>query len=131
MVQEYIRSLSKRGTPISIIVAKYAAKALIQQHSDVVGNVDIDNSSWAKRLFQRLGYVKRMRTSCKVEIPDGVRKEIEYLFLHEIVSVVEEHSIPHSLIINLDQTPSKYVPVGNTTLAKKNSSSVVLAGTDD
>ena len=58
-------------------------------------------------------------------------KKFEYVFLHDIVSLVEEHKIPKSLIINLDQTPSKYVPVGNSTLAKKGASCVVIAGSAD
>ena len=33
---------------------------------------------------------------------------------------MEKFSIPHSLIINLDQTSTKYVSVGWTTLAKQN-----------
>ena len=37
-------------------------------------------------------------------------------------------SVPHSLIINLDQTPTKYVPVGRATLAKKNTETVPIKG---
>ena len=51
-----------------------------------------------------------MKTSSKVTIPDGARKEIEFLFQHQIVSAIEEHDIPCSMIINIDQTPLKYVP---------------------
>ena len=78
-----------------------------------------------------MGYVKRRKTSSKVDIPEAARKEIEYLFLYEIASKVENHNIPKSLIINLDQTPSKLVQCGNNTLAKKNSSSVTIAGSAD
>ena len=53
------------------------------------------------------------------------------LFHHDIVSKVEKFSIPHSLIINLDQTPIKYVPAGRTTLAKKNTKTVRIKGTSD
>lgn len=38
---------------------------------------------------------------------------------HNIVLLVGEHKIPKSLIINLEQNPSKFKPVGNSTLAKK------------
>ena len=38
-----------------------------------------------------------------VPIPDEVKKEIELKFLHEVVNTIEEHNIPLSLIINLDQ----------------------------
>ena len=35
------------------------------------------------------------------------REEIELVFFHEIVRKVERYKIPHSLILNLDQTPTK------------------------
>ena len=55
-----------------------------------------------------MGFKKRMRTTGKVEIPEGARKEAELLYLHNIVTIVEKYEIPHSLIMNLDQTPLKY-----------------------
>ena len=48
-------------------------------------------------------------------------KEIKLLFYHDIASKVEKFSIPHSLIINLDQT----------TLAKKNTKTVPIKGSSD
>lgn len=75
-----------------------------------------------------MGFVKCRKTSSKVEIPDGARKEIEYLFFHEIVSYLEEYKIPESLVLNLDQTPLKYVPVSNETMAKRGSTSVTIEG---
>ena len=77
-----------------------------------------------------MGSGKCRKTSAKVDIPDSARKEIEYLFHHDIVSYVEEFNIPHSLIY-LDQTSLKYVPVSNETMAKRNSLSVVIEGSND
>lgn len=131
MIQTYITSISSRGCVVNSVIAKSAAKALIARYPDAVGNVDIESSTWTKSLFKRMGFVNRRKTSSKVDIPDDARKEIEYIFLHDIVSLVEEHKIPESLILNLDQTPSKYVPVGNSTLAKKGASCVVIAGSAD
>ena len=45
------------------------------------------------------------KTSSKVDIPDGARKEIKFLFLHEIESKVKKYDMPLALIINIDQTP--------------------------
>ena len=72
-----------------------------------------------------------MRTTGKVEIPEGARKEAELLYLHNIVTIVEKYEIPHSLIMNLDQTPLKYIPAMNHTMAKQNSKSVSIAGSSD
>ena len=44
---------------------------------------------------------------------------------------VERYDIPDSLILNFDQTPSKYVPVASTTLATRNSKQVCIKGSDD
>ena len=62
------------------------------------------------------------------EIPE---KEIKLLFHHDIASKVEKFSIPHSFIINLVQTPTKYIPVGQTTLAKKNTKTVPIKGSSN
>ena len=78
-----------------------------------------------------MGFKKRMRTTGKVEIPEGARKEAELLYLHNIVTIVEKYETPHSLIMNLDQTPLKYIPAMNHTMAKQNSKSVSIAGSSD
>ena len=78
-----------------------------------------------------MGVKKRMRTAGKVEIPEGARKEAELLYLHNIVTIVEKYEIPHSLIMTLDQTPLKFIPAMNHTMAKQNSKSVSIAGSSD
>ena len=94
-------------------------------------NCTIHISHWEQSLFRRMGFKKRMRTTGKVEIPEGARKEAELLYLHNIVTIVEKYEIPHSLIMNLDQTPLKYIPAMNHTMAKQNSKSVSIAGSSD
>ena len=51
--------------------------------------------------------------------------------LHDIVHAVVSHSIPDELIINADQTPSKYVPKANATMAEKSSKYVARKGAND
>ena len=41
------------------------------------------------------------------------------------------HKIPHSMVINIDQTPSKYAPVSSRTLAAQNSKHVSICGSSD
>ena len=110
MVQTDIKSVSSHGGLIMSTLPNAAAKALMTRYPNMIANIDIDSSSWAKSLFRRMGFVRRMKTSSKVTIPDGARKEIKFLFQHQIVSAIEEHDIPCSMIINIDQTPLKYVP---------------------
>lgn len=54
------------------------------------------------------------------------KKEAELLFHHAIVEKIENQSIPDSLVINFDQTPSKFVPVASTTLAKRSTRQVYV-----
>ena len=75
-----------------------------------------------------MGFVRRMRTTDKPEIPDQAVKEAKLLFQHQIVSIVEYDEIPESLIMKFDQTPLKYAPVSNSTLAKKGSKHIPITG---
>ena len=117
MVQTYIIQLSNRGGVVNRAIANATAQALLIRYSYLVGEIDVSSSSWAQSLFRRMGFKKRRKTSSAVDIPDSARKEIEYLFLHDIVDTVEKYEIPLSLIRNLDQIPLKYVPIGNDTMA--------------
>ena len=72
-----------------------------------------------------------MRTTGKVEIPEGARKVAKLLYLHNNVTIIEKYEIPHLLIMNLDQTPLTYIPAMNHTMAKQNSKSVSIARTED
>ena len=57
--------------------------------------------------------------------------EVKAKFLHHIVSAVIEHKIPDEFIINVDQTPSKYIPTENVMMAEKNSKHIPRKRGDD
>ena len=78
-----------------------------------------------------MNFVKKRKTSSKVDIPDKARKEIEFLFLNEIVTKVEKHNIPPELILNINQIPLKYVSVGKETLAPRGETSITIEGSSD
>ena len=51
------------------------------------------------------------------------------LLVCDIVSKNRKNKIPHSFVLNLDQTPSKYVPTSDETMAPKGSKTVpILTG---
>ena len=132
MVQKFLLALRSRGGLVSLTIAISSAKALIARNPQLnLNHIDLDSSCWAQSLFRRMGFKRRLLTTGKVEIPEGARKEAELLFIHNIVSVVERYEIPDSLIMNMDQTPLKYVPAMNHTMAKRNSKSVAIAGSTD
>ena len=86
---------------------------------------------WRRSSLQRLGFRKRVATTGKVEVPEGARKETGLQHHFRVVNIIEKHNIPKSLVLNSDQAPSKYVTVGRTTMAPKNSTRVGLAASTD
>ena len=129
IVQRYIKQLSNRGGVVNRAIANATAQALLTRYPNI--KIDVSCSSWAQSLFWRMGFKKRRKASSSVDIPDFSRKEIEYLFLHDTVDTVEKYEIPLSVILNLDQTPLKYVPVGNETIGLSGSQSVTIEGSSD
>ena len=83
MVQQYLLATrSKRGL-ISSIIAIATAKVLIARYPEYDHeHIDLD-SSWAKSLFKRMGFVKRMPTTEKVEIPEEAKNEAQFAYLHD------------------------------------------------
>ena len=131
LVQRYISPASNRGSVITRPVVTSTDRALLDRYPDVVAEIAIKDTFWAKSLLQRMGMVRRMKTTSKLPIAKGAIKEAGLLFHQDILSKVKRHKIPDALILNLDQTPSKYVTVAQTTLAKKNSKSVAISGRTD
>ena len=84
-----------------------------------LNHIDLDESSWAQSLLRRMKFVRRFTTTGKVPISEALRKELEKMYLQSIVRKIEENDIPLSLTLNLDQMPSKYIPVSNKTMAAK------------
>ena len=80
---------------------------------------------WVQSLFHR------MKTTGKVKIPAGAQNKAELKFLHQIAYNVEKHQLPASLIINFDQTPSKYVQVSSRVMDQKGESNVPITGISD
>ena len=83
----------------------------------ILREIDINSSYWVKSLLTRMNLVKQIKTLSKVAIQVGTHKEIEFIFLHGIVSEVEKYNITSALIVNIDKTPVKYLSVDNENLA--------------
>ena len=128
-VKNFLFALRQKGGVVNTVVAIATAKALIERSKDEhLKLIDLESCYWAKSLFRRMGFVKRASTTSRPEIPYGARKEAELIFHNDIAYKVEKFQIPESLIINIDQTPSKFAPASSRTLAKKNSKHVSIAG---
>lgn len=78
--------------------------------------------SWTRSLYQRVYFSRRSVTTSRPVITK---------FLYEITEKVLQHSIPDELIINADQTPSKFATTDNTTMAAKGTKHISHAGAND
>ena len=85
----------------------------------------------ARSLYKRMNFSSRTATISRPVITRSVREEVRTTFLHDIVSVCIEYDIPDELIINVDQTPSKYVATDKITMAENNSRHVSKKGMND
>ena len=128
MVRSYLSATRHRGGLVSRPIAIAAAKALIKRNPQFNLDHVVFGNSWAKKLFFRMGYVRRAKTTSKVQIPEAIQKEAELIFQHKIAKIVEVHQIPNCMILNLDQTSSKFVPSSNTTLAPRGTKSIPING---
>ena len=89
MVQKFLLVLRSRDGLIISVIAVSVAKALIARNTHLMSDhIDLDSSSWVKSLFRRMSFKKRMKTTGKIEIPDGAKEEAQLLYLHDIVSLV-------------------------------------------
>ena len=111
------------------MVAIVTAKALIAK-SDLEYRkaLDLENSSWTKSLFRRMGFVRRGKTASKPEIPQRAKNEAALILQHQIVDLVEKYQIASLMLINIDQTPLKYAPVSNQTMVQKRPKHVAIEG---
>lgn len=105
IVQTYLRVLSKRRG-----VANTTVKALMSKYPNIVGKTDIDPSGWAKSFLSEFCKTKKNLVKSRYPRTD-LQRIIGFIFLRYLVS-----NIPEALIININQTPIKYVPVDNETL---------------
>ena len=128
-VRNFLQIVRRKGGVVNTVVAIATAKALIAR-SDLphLKALDLESSSWTKSLFQRMGFVRRAKTTSKPEIPERAKTEAALILHHQIVDLVEKHHIPQSMVINIDQTPLKYASVSNQTMAQKGSNHVAIHG---
>ena len=93
--------------------------------------LDFEVRSFVNSVHKRLNIKKRASTTSRPAIPRAAWEEIQFQFLHKIADLVKEHNVPNVLILNADQTPSKYALTGNITMELKGSNDVAIAGSDD
>ena len=130
-VKKYLKVARSRGAIINTSIFNGAANGFIKHSNDESLKHFSLERPWSQSLFRQMGYVRRFATSGKVELPQGLKREAELLYTHDIANVIETHKFLKSMVLNLDQTPVKDIPYGKTTLAKQNMSSVPVSSVSD
>ena len=74
--------------------------------------LDFEVRSFVNSVYKRRNMTRRTSTTSRPAIPWAAWEEIRFQFLHKIAALVKEHNVPEALILNADQTPSKYAPTG-------------------
>ena len=131
-VRKFLMALHIKGGHVSYEIAATTAKVFISKSGNQsIQNLNITGTNWGRSFLRRMGFKRRVVTTGKVRVPEGAKREAGLQHHYRIVSLVEKYNIPPELILNSDQTPSKYVTVGRTTMAPSGSKRVAKAGNDD
>ena len=86
---------------------------------------------WARHLLKLMEWVKRKRTTGKVDPLEKFLQEGKFSYQREISRVLLKHDVPLDLVLNLDQTPLSYVSPGKYTFCLKRSTTLPIIGVDD
>ena len=78
----------------------------------------------------RMGLVKRKATKTARKVPQDFQ-DVEAALLHRIKDTVTKHAIPVSMIVNFDQTGSKFVPCSEWSMVQQGSKQVKVTGLND
>ena len=128
LMQKFLRATRYKGGVVNTQTTLATAKANTKK-------IPIDKlvlgAHWAKSLFRCMGFVLHQKTTAKVLMPEGALKKAKLKFHHQIANYVKKYQIPSTLILNFDQTPSKYVQISSNTMEKKGAKNIPISGIDD
>ena len=104
-VRKFMVSICKKGSHASRSIAATTAMLLLSRTDDESAKNVVVATTWGKSLLQRIRFQRRALNTSKVKVPDSA----------------------NCLVINSDQTPSKYVQVGRFIMAPKSAKKVGVA----
>ena len=121
------------GAGINIHVVSGVLNGLIRANPERFGKYMAFKvtRSLARSLYQRMKFSRRAVTMSRHVITRSLWVEVRSQFLYEITDKVLKHSIPDELIINADQTPSKFVSADNVAMIAKGEKRISRAGATD
>ena len=86
--------------------------------------------SWSNLFLERTRMVKRKPTKAAKKLLADFDDQKEH-FLSKIGAAIWTHNIPEELVINIDETPLRIVPVDKWTLEEEGATQVPLTGQED
>ena len=133
-VLRYVQALRENGAVVirhitlvpAVGIVRTIQSSLLAKHG---GSLTLSDS-WAESFLRRENYIKRKATKAAKKLPEDfeiVRKG----FHDRFAQVVLEHQVPAELIVNLDQTGLKMVPVSEWTYEKQGAKQVQVTGIED
>ena len=118
-VQIYIKKLRLAGGVVNRSIVLAVAHGIVNHHEPsllaVNGGSLILSRKWAESLMKRMGLVRRKGTKAARKLPKDF-EEVKVRFLDQVSHAITTHSIPSDLVINWDQTGTKFVPVSQWTM---------------
>ena len=132
-LQTFLLNLRRAGGNVNKHVVLGVLMGLIRSDLVVFGSY-IDfcvTKSWLQHLYRRMNFTRRMVTTSRPVVTKSIYDAVKTKYLHDIVSVCLEYQIPDELIINIDQTPSRYVSTDRVTMAQKGTKHVSRKGSND
>ena len=129
---KFLRALRSRGGVINIHVVRAATQALIESNpsAEQLRRFNMPRT-WVQSIYRRMGYTRRMGTTTRPPVPQGLFDECRLEFLGDVNEKMKKYSIPPDLVLNADQTPSAYVSVGKATMATRGAAAVSINGLTD
>ena len=86
---------------------------------------------WLQLLYSRVNVFRRMVTASRPIVAYSLWEEARTQLHNDIASTVLKYNIPDELILNTDQTPSRFVPTENFTMAETGSKHASRIGRSD
>ena len=86
---------------------------------------------WLQSLYSRRNMSRRMVTTSRPIVTSSLWEEVRTQFHNNTASAVLKYNIPDELILNIDQTSSKYVPTENVAMAETGSKHVLRKDRND
>ena len=128
-----LTSLRLAGAGINIHVVRGILNGLVRANPIEYGRyVEFKvTRSWTRSLYQRMKFSRQAVTTSRPIITRSLWTEVRSQYLFETIDKALTYDIPDELIINVDQTPSKFVATDNVTMTAEGEKHISRAGATD